>query len=332
MFNFKGNEHAAESGIEKLNSVEKNGSKSSIEGAVRGASVKSTAGHGAAVRAVAAGAAAVVLAAGISASGLEGYSSASAQSRLTQLYGSSAYIISESLLSASCVEGDASCETSDEGVLSGLAAEDLTEELSAAAEEMLVQVPHIKGAAAGEKTPEVPEGVELEEGEELPELIDLQLNRLNARLEAYEEEQARLEAQRLRGETIIAAGERYLGTPYLMGGNSPAAFDCSGYVMYILHGLGYPQKGRSAQDVYNITMRISEEELMPGDLVFFKRSTNNFVSHVGFYAGDGKMLHMGTGGCCYTDLTINYWQEWLYGYGRMEWPESDAEEAEKDFE
>ncbi len=267
----------------------------------------------------------MVLAAGISASGLEGNSSAGAQSRLSQLYGSSAYIINESILSASC-------ETSDEGVLADPAAEELTEELSAEAEELPVQVPHIKGAAAGDKAPEVPEGVELEEGEELPELIDLQLNRLNARLEAYEEEQARLEAQRLRGETIIATGERYLGTPYLMGGNSPAAFDCSGYVMYILHGLGYPQKGRSAQDVYNITMRISEEELMPGDLVFFKRSTNNFVSHVGFYAGDGKMLHMGTGGCCYTDLTIDYWQEWLYGYGRMEWPESDAEEAEKAFE
>ena len=39
------------------------------------------------------------------------------------------------------------------------------------------------------------------------------------------------------------------------------------------------------------------------------------VSHVGFYVGDGMLLHCGDP-IQYTSLNTNYWQSHLYAYGR----------------
>ena len=39
------------------------------------------------------------------------------------------------------------------------------------------------------------------------------------------------------------------------------------------------------------------------------------VSHVGFYVGDGMLLHCGDP-IQYTSLNSNYWQSHLYAYGR----------------
>jgi peptidoglycan DL-endopeptidase CwlO len=44
----------------------------------------------------------------------------------------------------------------------------------------------------------------------------------------------------------------------------------------------------SAQDQYNLTARVSLDNLMPGDLVFFGTPTD--VYHVGMYVGDGEMV------------------------------------------
>ena len=39
------------------------------------------------------------------------------------------------------------------------------------------------------------------------------------------------------------------------------------------------------------------------------------VSHVGFYVGDGMLLHCGDP-IQYTSLNTNYWQSHFYAYGR----------------
>ena len=65
------------------------------------------------------------------------------------------------------------------------------------------------------------------------------------------------------------------------------------------------------------TTSISRNEAAPGDLIFFKNTGGiSGISHVGIYVGDGKMIHCGDP-IRYVSIETNYWQEHLYGYGRM---------------
>ena len=86
-------------------------------------------------------------------------------------------------------------------------------------------------------------------------------------------------------------------------------------VSYVLTNSGLCDTGRlGAQGLYNISTPVSEPR--PGDLVFFVGTYDTpGVSHVGFYVGDGMLLHCGDP-IQYTSLNTNYWQSHLYAYGR----------------
>ena len=119
-----------------------------------------------------------------------------------------------------------------------------------------------------------------------------------------------------RFAALITEAEKYLGFPYVWGGSSPAtSFDCSGFVSYVLTNSGLCDTGRlGAQGLYNICTRVSDPR--PGDLVFFVGTYDTpGVSHVGFYVGDGMLLHCGDP-IQYTSLNSNYWQSHFYAYGR----------------
>ena len=119
-----------------------------------------------------------------------------------------------------------------------------------------------------------------------------------------------------RFAALITEAEKYLGFPYVWGGSSPStSFDCSGFVSYVLTNSGLCDTGRlGAQGLYNISTPVSEPR--PGDLVFFVGTYDTpGISHVGFYVGDGMLLHCGDP-IQYTNLNSNYWQSHLYAYGR----------------
>lgn len=102
-------------------------------------------------------------------------------------------------------------------------------------------------------------------------------------------------------EKIIAEGEKYIGTRYVYGGNTPSGFDCSGYVQYVLKNVGITV-GRSSRDQYKDGIAVERANLQRGDLVFFSHGGN--ISHVGIYAGGGKVLHSPRQGetVCYTTI------------------------------
>ena len=81
-----------------------------------------------------------------------------------------------------------------------------------------------------------------------------------------------------------------LGQPYVWGGNGPAdgGWDCSGLTKaaYAAAGITLP---RTTYDQVNIGPRIPENQLQPGDLVFYGTAAN--VHHVGLYLGTGRMIH-----------------------------------------
>lgn len=93
------------------------------------------------------------------------------------------------------------------------------------------------------------------------------------------------------GKQIVTDAEKYLGTPYVWGGESPQGFDCSGLVQYVYKQVGV-ELSRTTYDQYKQGTPVSKQDLEPGDLVFFKGSDGSWSSpgHVGIYAGDGKYI------------------------------------------
>ena len=100
---------------------------------------------------------------------------------------------------------------------------------------------------------------------------------------------------------ILATAHQLLGRPYLWGGTSSKAMDCSGFTktVFFAHQMILPRD--ASQQVKTgslITTQIEElEKVSPGDLLFFGRieKEREKVTHVGIYIGDGKMIHSGDG-------------------------------------
>jgi peptidoglycan DL-endopeptidase CwlO len=78
---------------------------------------------------------------------------------------------------------------------------------------------------------------------------------------------------------------RYLGVPYLWGGESPKGFDCSGLVAYVYAQLGITLPHYAAAQ-YQLGVAVPRDQLQPGDLVFF-----DALDHVGIYIGGGEFVH-----------------------------------------
>jgi len=119
---------------------------------------------------------------------------------------------------------------------------------------------------------------------------------------------------------IIEEAEKYIGYPYVWGGDSPeTSFDCSGFVSYVFTNSGVRNVGRlGATSLYGACLKITPEEVRPGDLIFFEKtiSGEDGITHVGIYVGDGYMLHCGSP-IGYADLSGSYWQQHYYAYGRL---------------
>jgi cell wall-associated NlpC family hydrolase len=74
------------------------------------------------------------------------------------------------------------------------------------------------------------------------------------------------------GTAPVEVARRYLGVPYVFGGTNPATgLDCSGLEQLVFRQLGVALP-RTAQQQFEATVRVSREQLQPGDLVFFART------------------------------------------------------------
>lgn len=81
---------------------------------------------------------------------------------------------------------------------------------------------------------------------------------------------------------IFAEGMKYIGTPYVYAGSSPAGFDCSGFTMYVYgtFGVALPHNSQSQAAMGT---PISEADAQPGDIVWMP-------GHVGLWGGPGMIL------------------------------------------
>ena len=99
-------------------------------------------------------------------------------------------------------------------------------------------------------------------------------------------------------DQILATASRHLGRPYLWGGTSGKAMDCSGFTktVFFLNGLMLPRD--ASQQVHAgipVDADTSLANLQPGDFLFFGRAPSSSapekITHVAIYMGDGRIIH-----------------------------------------
>ncbi|MFB0835354.1 C40 family peptidase [Arthrobacter halodurans] len=89
------------------------------------------------------------------------------------------------------------------------------------------------------------------------------------------------------GADVVATARKYLGIPYVWGGNNPATgLDCSSLVQHTFRDLGV-ELPRVARDQARMGAEVdSLAQARPGDLIVTRGG-----GHIGIYLGDNRMLH-----------------------------------------
>jgi len=91
---------------------------------------------------------------------------------------------------------------------------------------------------------------------------------------------------------VLSFARQMMGSPYLWGGASSKAVDCSGFTKLVYYSRGIIlARDASQQARYGEPIDISNmENLQPGDLLFFGASAER-ISHVGLHLGNGDFIH-----------------------------------------
>jgi len=124
------------------------------------------------------------------------------------------------------------------------------------------------------------------------------------------------EVETISNTELFTVIDEWWATRYKYGGEDKQGIDCSaftGKVLSLVYGVNLP---RTATEQYKLVEKITKENLLEGDLVFF--NTRGGVSHVGVYLGDNYFVHSSVkNGVTINSLTDDYYGSKFIGGGRV---------------
>ena len=111
----------------------------------------------------------------------------------------------------------------------------------------------------------------------------------------------------------IRAGLSRVGAPYVWAASGPNAFDCSGFTQWAYGQVGVSLPHYSGAQ-YQMTVRISQGQLQPGDLVFWGSGGSE---HVALYIGGGQIVHAFGAQRGVAVTALDGWWKAPTGFGRL---------------
>jgi cell wall-associated NlpC family hydrolase len=118
------------------------------------------------------------------------------------------------------------------------------------------------------------------------------------------------------GGAVVAAAEKYLGTPYVWGGgsfNGPTGggFDCSGLVLYSVAQAsgGQIRLPHSSEIQATLGQPVPLANILPGDVIALQLNGGGDFDHIVIYIGNNQIIQAPQTGEVVSIATLNSW--WL---------------------
>ncbi len=103
------------------------------------------------------------------------------------------------------------------------------------------------------------------------------------------------------GDDVVAAAKKYVGVPYVFGGESSSGMDCSGLVQKTFSDLGVSVP-RLVHEQQTVGQKVdSLKDAKPGDLIVL-----NGGDHIAIYAGNDTVIH-----APYEGRTVSVQKAWF---------------------
>ncbi|WP_245807687.1 C40 family peptidase [Halobacillus massiliensis] len=118
---------------------------------------------------------------------------------------------------------------------------------------------------------------------------------------------------------LVAGAQKYLGVPYVFGGETPEGFDCSGLLQYVFKEVSDIYLPRTTDQQWEAGESVEMEDIQPGDVLFFSDTYRDGISHNGLYIGGGQFIHASrTQEVTTSYISADYWQEKFTGIKRFQ--------------
>lgn len=118
-----------------------------------------------------------------------------------------------------------------------------------------------------------------------------------------------------------------LGKPYVLGADissiDPLSFDCGAFTLWLFQQRKITVKfNRIAQNQYDNTRRINDNEVKAGDLIFFHSTYDTgrgeYITHVGMVISETQFIQAGGDKVQISDMNNSYYKSHFAGFGRVE--------------
>ncbi len=98
--------------------------------------------------------------------------------------------------------------------------------------------------------------------------------------------------ERFRGRDVVRQARRHLGDNYRYATCTSSVKSCTCLTKMAVKPFGHDMPlTEGGQWKYDRSRKIEKSRLRPGDEVFFKEGGSNYITHVGIYSGNGRIVH-----------------------------------------